>query len=580
MGKIPGRLTKRSKSKNVKVEEAKEPFAIRFVSKHGRLRNLANKTAANLRQYIPETGRTFSPYKFAAQSVFALFVSFAVVIPLALLLAVFVSPLALALLALLPLLFFMPWIRISMWAGDRKRAVSEELPFFAVHATILQSAGLDLYNALVSTIGKGVFRQIEQDAAIMKRNTTYFRMGPLEGLEELGRTTPEPKMKSLLLGYSSEWRSGGDTAHFLESKTNEFLKDTEERWKRYVDYVSIWGELIISFLFLLPILLIMAMFFSPGLGTTLGMAFISVGIPTMTSLGVALVRTTQPKNYDAISGNAPAAAVIGLISGAVTFAILNNAIFSAIVGGVAAFVSFGVAVAVQRREIKAHETALPQFLRDITEYQKMGYDLVKGTIRVADESEYNPKFDRLLKNVAHQLSLGIRFSELSIPTRSWLTRVAFFHLGEIAESGGYASKSLEMLNEFIGTVLRVKRNTQSAMKLYKGISLVAPIGLSAILGLLLGVFSSFSKMLSSAPAMPGVSMPTAIWEIPSLLVPLSQVIIVASAIGVALVSSYASDFTLKNTLWVAVCLALAGVGLVLVGLISGIVSTIIPSPVV
>jgi flagellar protein FlaJ len=574
----PSRITVRDFGPaRVEVKPAKEPVSISFVSKSKTLRRIAARLAADFRKDIPETGRTFSPYRFAARNLFAILISIFVIIPASIILTIFVSPFAILLLSAVPLLFVIPWVRIRMWVGDRKRALEEELPFFTIHATILQSAGQDLFRAFLSTIGKGVFRQIEQDAAVLQRNTSYFRMGPLEGLEELGRTNPNPKMRTLVLGYTSEWRSGGDTARYLETKTSDFLKDTEDRWKSYVGQVSIYGELTISFLFLLPILMLMAIFLSPNVGITIGLAFLALGIPMLATVGIALVRSSQPKIYDVIHVNPLASIFFGIAAGAIAFALTQSLILLIAAFLATACACIGIATTLQKREIKAHESALPQFLRDMTEYQKMGYDLAKGAIKASEENDYNPKFNALLRNVAHQLSMGIRFSELRIPTRSWLTRVAFFHLGEIAESGGYASKSLEMLNDFIGTVLRVKRNTQSSMRLYKGLSLVAPFALSVILGMLLGVFGSIAGMLSPAsPLSGGVSMPAmSIVEVPPLLVPLCQLIIIASAFGIALVTSYASEFTLKSTLWIALCIILAGVGMVVADYLSGMVSTFV-----
>lgn len=554
---------------HVRVELAREPFQIRFISSHPRLRRFASRVASRIRRYIPETGRTFSPYRFAAESVFYSLATSPLIVT-ALVLARLINPFFLVLAAVPFISLAVPWARIRTWIGDRKRSIEEELPFFAIHASILQSAGRDLYNALLSTIGRGVFHQIERDAAIMRRNTTYFRMGPLEGIEELGRTNPNPRMRSLLLGYSSEWRSGGDAARYLERKTDDYLKDTEARWERYVERVSYAGELAVALLFLCPLLVLFAVFLAPGTGEWIAEIFLAFALPLLVTAGVSVIRSSQPKSYDRLEGSPWVAILVGIACAAAAWNLSAPTWLCLVFGLGAAGLAHGIPVVSQMREIRAHESALPRFLRDETEYQKLGYDLVKGTIKISGENEYNPKFDRLLRYVAKQLGLGHRFSEIRIPTRSWLTRMAFFHLGEVAESGAYQTRSLELLTDFVGGVLRTRRKARTSMHLYRALSMATPLCLALVVGLLVGLLGSLSGFTVTEVAVPG-GLPMVLWTVSPLLLALSQATILASAVGIALLASYATDFTLLNTTWISLNLALAGIGIWISGPIASAV---------
>lgn len=77
--------------------------------------------------------------------------------------------------------------------------------------------------------------------------------------------------------------------------------------------------------------------------------------------------------------------------------------------------------------------------------------------------------------VARQVDLGVRLSEVEVPSRSWLVRMTFFLLAQIVESGGGTARCLEILTNFINQITRVKRETKSSMRLYQLLSLVTSI---------------------------------------------------------------------------------------------------------
>lgn len=433
---------------------------------------------------------------------------------------------------------------------------------FADNAAILQSAGRDLYDAMVSTVGRGVFRQMERDAAIMRRNTGIFKIGQLEGMEELGRTTPNDRERSLILGYTSQQRSGGNTALFLERKTDELLKDVEARWVRYVERVSMAGEFAVIVFFIFPFLVMTSVFVSPSLGVGVAQLFLVVCVPLLVTVSIVIIRTTQPKNFNQLAGNPWQAIVFAAVSFSICVWLSLPSWFSVVASLAAASLGFGVPVFIQMREISEHESSLPQFLRDVTEYQKMGYDLIKATITLAKESNYTPKFNRTLGYAAKRLSLGSRFSEIDLPTRSWMTKMAFFQLGELAETGAYQTKSLEYLTNFVANCIRLRRDARSSMTVYKILAMATPVALALMMGLMTGFLKSFSKIGTGAGS---VALPIFSFTVSPLLVALSQASIIASAVGVSLVSSYAADFTAKNTVWIALNIILAGVGILLSG---------------
>jgi flagellar protein FlaJ len=345
---------------------------------------------------------------------------------------------------------------------------------------------------------------------------------------------------------------------YLDAKADDYLKDMEFRWKQYAERASDIGETTISLLFVFPMMILMAAFIFPGQALTMTSLVLAVVVPLLTVAVLGFVHSTQPKTYNVIRGDVRLALAAGAIGFAAAY-LTHTPIWLCIAASLASATAlYGASVVLQMREINAMEKALPQFLRDVTEYRKMGYDIVKAITRIAEENTYNPVFDTLLKSVAKQLSLGVRMAEVEVPTKSWLTKMCFFLLAQVVESGGGTAKCFETLTDFTNHVLRVKRETHSSMRLYQFLSLFTPIALSFVTALMFTLLTAFSATL-----LPSVEagMLGGIAQIPQALVEQCYLLVIATSVCVAMLSTKAVDLTAKNTLWITVNLAIAAGGI-------------------
>jgi flagellar protein FlaJ len=536
-----------------------EEFPLKFVSKHKRLRSSAERLALTVAHDVLEAGEAVSPYRLAAKSLFYTLVAFFISVPVGVALGILVHPAFLAVMAspAIPLAF--PKLKLRSAVGDRRRALEDEVPFFTVFASILQSVGLSLYNSLLAIIGKGIFKQIERDALLVKLDVDFFFKSPVEALEDVGRRHPNEKMRTLLLGYTSEWRSGGDMGAYLDAKADDYLKDMEFRWRSYAERASDIGETTIGLLLVFPMMILMAAFVFPGYALTMTSFTLTLVIPFLTVTVFGAVHGSQPKTYDVIKGDVRFAAAVGTVSFIATL-LTQSPVWLCLAASLgAATALYGATALLHMREVEAIEKALPQFLRDVTEYRKMGYDILRAVMRIAEENTYNPVFDSLLDGVARQLVLGLRLSEVKIPPRSWLAKMSFFLLGQVVESGGGTAKSLELLTNFINLVVRVKRETKASMRLYQFLSLFTPITLSFMTALMASLLTAFSVTL-----MPGVEAGILgeIGQVPQALIDQCYLLVIVSSICVALLSAKAVDLTAKNTLWITVNLIIAAAGVV------------------
>jgi len=541
-----------------KVKPITEELTLKFISRRKHARALAERLAFNITGDILQAGETISPYRFMAKTLFFALISFFVSLPLGLALALLFHPAFLAVIAAPALMVAYPKLKLRSAVGDRKRGLEDEMPFFTVFASILQSVGISLYNSLLAIIGRGVFKQIEKDALLVKRDVEFFFKSPVEALEDVGRRHPNEKMRTLLLGYTSEWRSGGDMNAYLEAKADDFLRDMEFRWKSYSERASDMGETTISLLFVFPMMILMAAFVFPSQALTLTSLVLTIVVPLLAVTVFGVIHSSQPKTYNIIRGDWRTAVLVGAAV-VVSASLLQTPPWLCLTSGLSAATAlYGASVFLQIREINSIEKALPQFLRDVTEFRKMGYDITKAIIRIAEENTYNPIFDSILDAVAKQLSLGVRMSEVSVPTRSWLARMCFFLLAQVVESGGGTAKCLETLTNFTNHVVRIKRETRASMRLYQFLSLFTPIGLSFITALMFTLLSAFSATLITGAE---ASLLGEIARIPQALIEQCYLLVMVASVCVAMLSAKAVDLTAKNTLWITVNLAIAAGGI-------------------
>lgn len=553
----------------VTVKRAKEPLSVRFVSNRKLLQGAARKLGEAVSGYIPRTAVSISPYQFAARHVFYIVLSAPVALA-GVLLGLTVHWTFFFLLAVPSVVALLPWLRLKTMVGDRKRAAGDELPFFAIHAAIAQSAGLNLYESLCSTIGEGVFEQIERGGRHVKRNVKLLGMGPIVAIEKLGRTHPHQGMKSLLLGYTSEWRSGGNVTSYLRDKAEEFLRRSRHKWRRYREDVSKIAEIILVTLLVVPLVVLMAVFMSTGAAFTIGMGFTLIGIPLAIAVCVALIRVSQPKDYTQYEGNLYLSVLIFPLAFALTVPLSSIWIALGISSG-AGLLAYGLPVLIQRRKVLKEEEALPQFLRDVTEYQKLNYPMKKAVETLWREHKYSDQFSELVGHAVKQLKMGRRFSELDVPSRSWLTKLTFFHLGQVAESGGSPTKPMELLTDFITRVKEARDETRSSLRIYRGLAIATPFVLALVVGMMMGVLASFQmpEVATQATGVGGMSTAQVEFSAPPSFHALSRMIVLFSSMGVGFLMSYASDLTFKNTGWVALNVFLATAAVAILPLISG-----------
>ncbi|AKA75007.1 type II secretion system F family protein [Saccharolobus solfataricus] len=457
-----------------------------------RLGIIANWISERSKRYINASADLESPTEVGVRYVAYFLVSLLVVIPVSLALSIaLLSPLPF-LLIFFPLTFiFYPEQKYKSRAREIRDDIQDEIPFFVTLITIINASGTTIYEGMRKILQFPIFKAMKKEALLIIRDIEFFGKSPLDALEHRSRLTLNRDYSWFLAGYSSIIRSGGDIEAYLFQKAREFLNWLQFRWRFYSERTSFLGELIVILFLIFPMFLIALAFFTSG-------AVISFLLIIPILFGTILYTITannRPRYMDSI-GLTKLQLLIGFIAALLTAGVIEiflDEIYYAIGLGL---LSFSLASTIfmynQIREINDVENSLPQFLRDITEFRKIGYDLSRAIKTLAEEKRYRREFNRVLNEITKQDSMGIPITRAKINTRSWLGKFSLTTVQILIESGAVRPDLLEYLTEFTLNFIQSKKEAFSRMRAYQVLGILTPLLLIATILIAIVIIDSFT----------------------------------------------------------------------------------------
>ena len=460
-----------------------------------------------------------------------------------------------------------PKLQQSSLSQDRKNKVEQELPPFVVFASVMQGVGINLYDSIQLSVNTNLFKAIKKEAMLLKRNVEFFGLSQMEALEELGRTHKSENFSNLILGYTSIWRSGGDLTNYLESRADDFFVLLKEKYQSYATKVGSVIEVLVTMLIILPIMIMVASFIVPGSSMEQMALVVTIGLPLVAMIIGVVVSSIQPPSFNIIGLNSVSLLVlagIGIATGIIMYSMEFEMWLAIAVSFLVPTTISSIVVGRQKVQITRLEDATPQFLRDMTEYKKIGYDILIAFSRVGRENTYNKTFAGKFREVYTLIDYGISpvSSVMGLFFRSWITKMSFFILAYISEFGGGSPKILETITRFITNIRQSIREGTSSISILVLLVFAAPIIMVFTAGILQNILSSFdTSLFESVPqadtgAMTSdlglssnfVNLVTITPEFMSMI----KIMIVTSSVLSAFVISRAIDFTFYNTWRVAV----------------------------
>lgn len=534
---------------------------VKLVTGKDRLRRLAEYRAQRFSMLLSKSGEIGNPYALAAQSIMSSLVAAAVIIPVAVILAIFLWP-PLALIVMIPgVLYVYPEIRLRDRANQRREGIDSELPFFSILVNVLGSAGVPLYSIFDGIIGTRIFAYIRREALLIRRDVKIFGTDPNRAFENLAWNHPSTKFSSFLHGYTAKVRSGGDIPTYLVGESGSLLRELQDSWTRYAGRAGIVGSMMVTLFGVIPLLILVVGMFSPGSSLVGLLAFTGLGVPLFTILLVSLAGRMQPMGDEPLAGNLSRSVLVslpglglGLAAGEIWVAAASVLLLLTTI--------YGLSVVEQRREMRDIEQALPGFMKDVMEFKRQEYDLTRSILSIAAHNEYTPAFNRILAGVAAELKVGTPLDEVRVDPKSRLARMVFFVLGQMGRSGGGTVDTLYQLGAYTEKVVETKRNARAEMRPYLVLSYVSPVLLAFGISFMGGVLQNFGSKVR--PEFNNLHLGgLQIGVIPVELLQVSNLLVVVSAAALGIIGAKMADFTIKNTLRASVNMVVA-VGALLV----------------
>lgn len=514
----------------------------------------------------------------------SLIISAIVMFPVSIFLYLEFSPIFLVLNLFSVLIFVYPKMQQSSLGKERKKKVEEELPSFVIFSSVLQNVGVGLYDSFQLFHQTGLFKAMEKEALLLKRNVEHFGVSQMEALEELGRTHKSDQFKNLLLGYTSIWRSGGDLSLYLESRADEFFTNLKDRYQSYTNNVGTIVEILVTLLIILPIMIMVSSFVLPGGSMEQVTLLATVGIPVFAIVMGVAISSMQPASFNIIGLHPRTTvllAIIGLTSGILSYYIYNQTWLALALGMLIPSTISAVITGRQTREVNNSEQSLPQFLRDMTEYKKIGYDIILAMIHLSKENLYNSIFNKKIGEVSILLDNGISpiSSVRSVEFRSWFTKMSFYLLGYVAEFGGGNPRTLETVTRFITAAKHVVKEGKSSISMLTIVIFAAPVIMAFTATMILGILDSFDSSLfassdnlgSQFSNVPGMNADFSnLVTITPQFMEMTKTLIITSSMLSAFVISKAIDFSYYNTWRVVVIGSIAILSVIMMDSFSGI----------
>lgn len=483
----------------------------------------------------------------------------AIILPLSMALVVYVSPIFITTNIIWIVIFAYPKIQQSNLSQARKKKVEEELPSFVIFASVLQSVGIGLYDSFQIFRETKLFTAVNNEALLLKRNVEYFGLSQMEALEELGRTHKSELLKNLLLGYTSIWRSGGDLSLYLENRAEEFFTYLRQRYTVYTNNVSSVVEALVTLLIILPIMIMVVSFVLPGSSLEQITLFATIGLPLLSIIMGVIIAAIQPAGFNSLGLNQKTLAIllgIGMIGGMTSYYMIKEVWIALAVGFLVPCIISAVISGRYVKEVAKLERDLPEFLRDVTEYKKIGYDILLAMINLSKDNSYRPTFAKKLGEVGLLLDTGIS-PTASVKTtefRSYFTKISFYLLAYIAEYGGGTPKTLETITKFITNAKNVVKEGKSTVSALGMIIFASPIIMVFTAGMIQNIVgsidsSSVSSVIQSSDNNNlglNASFIQLVTITPEFISMIKTLILTSSILG-AFVITKAIDFTFYNT---------------------------------
>jgi flagellar protein FlaJ len=440
-------------------------------------------------------------------------------------------------LPILTILFSVIFPKVA--ASNRISNLKNEIPYASMYMSVMTSGGLTPYQSLLRMTQIELLPNIQEEMKRLRSLVISSGADPISGMEQAVKVVNVREYKTLLQGYASTVRRGGDILHYLYNQTDQMFESLAIRIKGMGEHLSILMEtnIIISILGVLGLIMIFVVSLSlPAAGMTITIpqfyAFSFAVLPTISLAFIYfgdMIQISKPESnwkvyiYPIVF--IPVALLfVSQITLPVLFdyepiipQILNslNSIRDFFNFGEGTEASLGLALALLSISIPGAISdyilsgkdnqimyGISTFIRDIVEVRKTGLSPERCIIALS-EKDYGP-FSKHLDLISMKLKWGTPiheiFDDFTERVNDWSSKIIIFFLIDTIEIGGGTNESLETLAEFVERTRHLEQERRS---------LLLPLLLIPYIGamLLTGTTVMFLKFFQNMTMIGGAGIP-------------------------------------------------------------------------
>jgi flagellar protein FlaJ len=381
---------------------------------------------------------------------------------------------------------------VSKATSEQKEKIEYELPFAIMVFTLMAASGVSPYESWKKLRKLSFLPNFRLEAEEIVRQVEVLGKDFLSVMYQRAEVTESKSYRNFLGGFASSVRSGGKTVDYMKSELKSVFELRHIGMTRSIDKIA---TLVEAYTVMLIVVLCTYILFVVFSSTSVLDALTNVSLPTspvmsyiiaflflplLSVVFIMVAHNMQRSAFTDLKDLYRKALIFFGAAGAVT------AVFVAVPGlsdltkpaglpevATICLVAASLPLALQYRKIAKvnynAEDAIPAFIRDITESQKIGLSPEKSIIQATKRKDYGP-FSKFLDLLRSQIEWGVplrkTFENIRQEIRSWFVIINFAMMIETIEVGGRSAQSLEILSEYSEKEREMQINRRALLRPY------------------------------------------------------------------------------------------------------------------
>lgn len=377
-------------------------------------------------------------------------------------------------------------------ASEEKEKVEHELPFVVMIFTLMAACGISPYDSWKRIRKLSFLPFFKKEADEVVRQVEVLGKDPLTVMSQRGEKTNSKAYRNFLGGFVSSVRSGGRIVDYMRSELKSIFEIRNISMTRSIEKIATLVEaysvmlivvlcayilfVVFSASNMMQIMAQTSMSFSPTFAYLV--AFLLM--PVLSLVFILIAHNMQRSAFENLKDIYKRALILLIGIGAVLTVIVTVPSLSEIVRpiGIAELFTIGLTAIslppaiMYYRVSKVNynaEDAIPSFIREVTESQKIGLSPEKSIVQATKRKDYG-YFSRFLELIQSQIEWGVplrkTFENIRQKIRSWFVVVNFAMMVETIEIGGNSTQALEILAEYSEKERELQINRRQLLKPY------------------------------------------------------------------------------------------------------------------